>query len=556
MKNIITSVGSFAKAKLQATRRVAGIIALIAIIGSSFAACGDGDSGSGGNETAEKVVYTSVDGNGNKYELTITAKSDKAAYEPKTGDLFTLVITFANGVKKTSEGTVAAEVKSESGISLTLSVSGASFSVSVSAVGGDEQAMTEIDGEIPITSSTDGDTASVTAPGVVTSEGGGNNNITPATLADYLATLPANSASNPHNIALKVNNTDEFWALNVALKGAPNKYVSLNLTGSTVTSIGEWIFVECATLVGITIPNNITSIEDGAFFKSGLTSITLPNSITSIGEQAFHFCNNITSITIPNSITSIGLQVFAGCSNLASVTLPNSITSIGRDAFFECVNLTSITIPNSVTSIDEAAFYRCEKITSLSIPNSVTSIGNNAFNSCSSLTSVNIGSGITRISNGAFLSCASLTSVSFGTGVTRIGENAFQSCTSLASIIIPSNVTVIERQAFLLCNGLTNITFGSGVTTIEYQAFSECDNLTSITIPGNIKNIGQWAFGCAKLASVTFQDTIPPNGFHNSAFCGDLWWRFYDTDSANGTPGTYTTANPGWDGGDADWTLQ
>jgi hypothetical protein len=107
----------------------------------------------------------------------------------------------------------------------------------------------------------------------------------------------------------------------------------------------------------------------------------------------------------------------------------------------------------------------------------------------------------------------------------------------------------------MLCTGLTNITFGSGVTTIEYQAFSECDNLTSITIPGNIKNIGQWAFGCAKLASITFQDTIPASGFHNSAFCGDLWWRFYDTDSANGTPGTYTTTNPGWDGGDADWTL-
>ena len=38
---------------------------------------------------------------------------------------------------------------------------------------------------------------------------------------------------------------------------------------------------------------------------SDLTSITIPSSVTSIGEKVFLFCKNLTSITIPTHITNI-----------------------------------------------------------------------------------------------------------------------------------------------------------------------------------------------------------------------------------------------------------
>ena len=47
---------------------------------------------------------------------------------------------------------------------------------------------------------------------------------------------------------------------------------------------------------------------------SSLTSITIPNTVTSIGEGAFYKCINLTSVTIPNSVTSIGREAFYGCS--------------------------------------------------------------------------------------------------------------------------------------------------------------------------------------------------------------------------------------------------
>jgi hypothetical protein len=63
---------------------------------------------------------------------------------------------------KTSEGTVANKVKSGSTITITLSVSGsASFSVSVSTSKDEESTIKEINGSIPITESSDGDTSSV-----------------------------------------------------------------------------------------------------------------------------------------------------------------------------------------------------------------------------------------------------------------------------------------------------------------------------------------------------------------------------------------------------------
>ena len=70
--------------------------------------------------------------------------------------------------------------------------------------------------------------------------------------------------------------------------------------------------------------------------------IVIPNSVTSIGEYAFWGCSSLISVTIPNSVTSIGEYAFDGCSGLTSVTIGNSVTSIGEGAFEDCSGLTSV----------------------------------------------------------------------------------------------------------------------------------------------------------------------------------------------------------------------
>ena len=252
---------------------------------------------------------------------------------------------------------------------------------------------------------------------------------------------------------------------------------------NSVTSIGEGAFFRCTSLTSIEIPNSVTSIGVWAFYEcSSLTSVTISNSVTSIGEYAFSSCISLTSVTIPNSVTSIGKSAFSSCISLTSVTIPNSVTSIGSSAFNSCYSLTSVTIPNSVTSIEGGTFYNCG-LTSVTIPNSVTSIGNEAFWGCNGLNSVTIGNSVISIGEKAFQYCRSLTSVTIPNSVTSIGNYAFSGCSSLTSVTIPNSVTSIGKYAFSSCSGLTSVTIGNSVTSIGNDAFEGCSGLTAIYVP-------------------------------------------------------------------------
>jgi hypothetical protein len=68
-------------------------------------------------------------------------------------------------------------------------------------------------------------------------------------------------------------------------------------------------------------------------------------------------------VTIPNNVTSIGDRAFFGCEGLTSVILPASVTHIGKWTFRACRSLTSVMIPDSVTHIGEEAFVGCDKVT-------------------------------------------------------------------------------------------------------------------------------------------------------------------------------------------------
>ena len=269
------------------------------------------------------------------------------------------------------------------------------------------------------------------------------------------------------------------------------------LDGYTVTSIGDWAFYWCTSLIGVTIPDSVTNIGDYAFYKcTNLTNVTIPNSVTSIGESAVSYCISLTEINVDseninyssqdgalyNKDKTILIQYPAGNSR-TSFIIPNSVTSISWVAFYSCISLTSVTIPNSVTSIGSSAFESCINLTSVTIPDSVTSIGGSAFCNCASLTSVTIGNSVKSIGNYAFCNCASLTSVTIPDSVTSISRYAFFGCTSLTSVAIGNSVTSIGEDVFCNCTGLTDVYYGG--TIAEWNGISVDDDnecLTNATI--------------------------------------------------------------------------
>jgi len=195
------------------------------------------------------------------------------------------------------------------------------------------------------------------------------------------------------------------------------------------------------------------------------------------------------------------------------------------------------------------AFTYNASITRVSIPSSVTYIGPGAFNFCSGLSAITIPEGVTTIGNQAFSNCTSLTDITIPSTVTSIASSAFSVSTSLSTITINTYLTFTANNNNwgTIFSGSTNnaltVRFNANVGSYAFGYASANNRLASVTIAANVTAIGPWAFNnCNSLTSVTFEGTIPSANFNSGAgvFPGDLRAKFYATDSADGTPGTYT----------------
>jgi hypothetical protein len=340
-----------------------------------------------------------------------------------------------------------------------------------------------------------------------------------AALGTWLASQPENTAETVYTVKLNTNNISN---IRTTLNSAANKYVNLDLSGSSITSIAEGLFYDensdigCATLTGIILPNNVTSIGQGAFCRTSLTSITIPNRVTSIGNWAFWGCDSLTEInvdagnsayTAENGVlynkNKTTLVAYPG-GKTGAFTIPNSVTSIGDWAFGGC-SLTSVTIPNSVSSIGDRAFDECTRLTSVTIGNSVTSIGIVPFSLCTSLTEINVDAG-----NSAYTA-----------------ENGVLYNKNKTTLIAYPSATVF--------------TIPNSVTSLRDYAFNHCTSLTRVTIPDSVTSIGNAVFyRCDSLTSVTFEGTISSSSFHSNALgypnnIGDLRTKYLA-----GGKGTYT----------------
>jgi hypothetical protein len=332
---------------------------------------------------------------------------------------------------------------------------------------------------------------------------------------------------------------------------------------SSVRSIGNYSFYNCKSLTTVNIPTLATSIGNGAFFGSGLTSIVIPN-VSAISSYAFYSCTNLTSVTIPNTVWLIDTSAFVNCSSLTSITIPASVTTIRNNSFNETgASLTSITvaatnpnfssengvffnknkttlilypsaspnnsyvIPSTVTSISAYAFVGCSNLTSITIPNSVATIPDFTFyRLTNALTSIVIDPNNTRFltENGVLFNAAKTTLMLYPPGllnnsyvipstVTSINSSAFSGCTNLTSVTIPSSVTTIKDSTFFGCTNLTTISIPSTITSIAANAFFGCSGLTSVTIPASLTSIGYNAFfGCSGLTSVTIPASVTSIG--------------------------------------------
>ena len=391
---------------------------------------------------------------------------------------------------------------------------------------------------------------SITIPASVTTIGynafAGCTGLTSITIPEGVTSVYLDAFTGCTNLTDIIIDTDKVT--NEATTNWGTKFPASNLSVTFKKDIGAYAFNNCTRLTSVTISEGVTTILGAFNGCSNLTNVIIDNDTVTtttstnwrnrfpnaknvtfkknVPDYAFYGTSsnsaNLTSLTIEAGVASIGERAFMYCSGLTDIPLPASLTTIGNGAFMYCSGFTSITLPASLTTIGDSTFYGCTGLISITIPASVTTIGSSAFSGCSGLTSVTIPA-----------------------GVTTIGQRAFEDCIGLTSIEIPGSVTSINDYTFDDCANLANVTISEGVTSIGKYAFNRCTELRSIIIPASVKSIGDSAFSYTNLNNVTFSGPIASDSFSTATpFPGAgganaLRAKFYETDPANGTPGTY-----------------
>ena len=353
------------------------------------------------------------------------------------------------------------------------------------------------------------------------------------------------------NAIIKTATNTLFW-------GGPNTVIP-----ASVTTIGSYSYRGCTELKSIDIPENVTTIEYGAFERSGLTTLTIPATVTKPGFAICNGCASLTDIylyakTVPDEhiimedpyAENITLHVPASALEQyqeqwqydgykAIVAIDESVPGVLRYSYntstmtatvtgLENKDATEVVIPSNVmqngqtytvTAIYYYAFSNCNELTCVTMPSTITKIEYYAFSGCKRLESVSLSSGLKEIGFFAFMDCSNLKSISLPSGLEKIDFNAFQNCTSLQKVVIPASVTNISFGVFTGCNNLSSIVVEEGNSV--YDSRNNCNAIIatekneliqgcqSTVIPNGVISIGQNAFmGIDNLKTIQIPNTV------------------------------------------------
>jgi len=194
---------------------------------------------------------------------------------------------------------------------------------------------------------------------------------------------------------------------------------------SDITRIGGIMFRGCA-LRSVVIPDSVRIIEGGAFMEcESLVSVTLGQGVLEIGENAFFYCLRLAEVVNHSSLDiqigskkngRISLNAVAIHKGESGIYFDNGLIFLDTGSICHLIGTTSDTVkfrlPESFHgkgySIGRYAFAGRDDIEEIVFPDSVTSIGERAFWQCSALREVSFGKNLSGIDKQAFAGCENL----------------------------------------------------------------------------------------------------------------------------------------------------
>lgn len=204
--------------------------------------------------------------------------------------------------------------------------------------------------------------------------------------------------------------------------------------------------MECG-ITKLTLPQNdkLTGVSRQLEFNGVQT-----DNMGALGYGVFFGCRKLTDLTIPANVTVINEVVFQDC-NLQNVTFKDAtkITEIQKCAFTNNQNLAGIFADkhfDHLGTIGEGAFLNCFKLTDADFNNltkNVTRIERETFRNChDGLKTIDIHSGITFIGDGAFADNTAVTKVIVHRG-TQIDAQSYDGTHGIFLNMDPNKVQVV-----------------------------------------------------------------------------------------------------------------
>lgn len=205
-----------------------------------------------------------------------------------------------------------------------------------------------------------------------------------------------------------------------------------------------------STVTDIIIPAQVTAIADSVFATSPYikkVSFEAGSSILTLGEYVFSDCAALETVELPEGIIDLGYRTFAKSMSIKELYIPTTVTT-GRQILGKNSAVTYVRFKKGMVSIPKAILRYASSVQQVQMYSGITSIGEYAFEGCTSLTTINLPDSILSIRMAAFKNCSSISNLTLPSGLISIGEETFRGCTFLANLKIKNTVKSIGLNAF------------------------------------------------------------------------------------------------------------
>lgn len=337
----------------------------------------------------------------------------------------------------------------------------------------------------------------------------------------------------------------------------------VDLTHSNINTLSLGCFKDSTKLKDIKLSDKVTTIADYVFANTGLTSdIPDLSHVTSLGSYIFADCASLQQLTYDSTI--VPNYLFSGCSSLSLIEWGqdnsniDQITKIGVGAF-EGTNFSTFIVPKNVTVINDYLFQNCLNLKTVKLYGNPTWHARTGeqidpeeydydeeghpimptFIDDSGVSHEGILDGVSVIKAAAFKGCAQLDTIGLygddyldmpgqpvegqftfpyslqktDVSTTIEGKNNYVfSGSKVQKVVISPNQSTIGSFAFFGVDTLNEVQFlypeQSKLTTIADAAFENCTGLTSISIPANVSTLKSSVFrGCTNLVTADIKNT-------------------------------------------------